>query len=119
MWRSLGIFVFGLVTGVALLHFLEGPLNLGILKQEAGEALQQAGRSAADLQLEGKVRAALALQKDFELFGGISVEVDGDDITLTGTVGTEDQKRLAELISRGVDGVDRVDNDLEIHQPLE
>lgn len=117
--RKIGIFVFGLVTGVALILFLEGPLDMGIIQRQAGDAMQQAGRTAAHLRLETTVRAALALQKDFELFGGIQVEAEGDDITLSGTVASEDQKRLAELIARGVDGVDEVDNDLEIHRGLE
>ena len=88
MKRSIFMFVFGLVTGVALIHVLEGPLDYQLLRREAGKAIGEAGRASRDLRLATTVRAALALQKDFELFGGIDVKAKEGEITLSGTVGS-------------------------------
>jgi len=117
MKRSIFMFVFGLVTGVALIHVLEGPLDYQLLRREAGKAIGEAGRASRDLRLATTVRAALALQKDFELFGGIDVKAKEGEITLSGTVGSDDQRKLAGLIARGVDGVDAVVNRLRVHSP--
>lgn len=109
-------FVFGLVTGVALILLIEGPFDTQLIQRQVGAGLQKAGRGARDIGLATTVRGALALQKDFDLFGGISVDADGDQVTLTGTVGSRDQRELAELIARGVEGVEHVINDLEIQR---
>lgn len=120
MLRTVFAFLFGLVTGVAAVYVLDGPLDFTLLRERAGEALHEAGRGANTLRLESSVRAALALQKDFDLFGGIGVDVEADDddeeatVILSGTVGSEDQRRLAELIARGVEGVGTVDNRLQV-----
>ncbi len=120
MRRNIVVFLFGFLAGVTVIHFLEGPLDLGLLRDEASEALDEASRGARDLRLATKVRAALALHKDFGLFD-IGVEADADEgsITLAGQVGTTDQRALAALITRGVDGVEDVDNRLEVHRAPE
>lgn len=115
MRRSLFVFVVGLIAGIAVVVTLAGPLNYDVLCQDAGKAMETASRGAQRLQLEARVRTALALQKDFDLFGGISVAVEDDIITLSGTVATIEQQQLAELIAKGVDGVEDVINALEIH----
>lgn len=117
MKRNIFMFVFGLVTGVALIHILEGPLDYQLLRREAGEAINEAGKASRDLRLAATVRTALALQKDFALFGGITVDAEEGEITLGGTVGSDDQRKLAELITRGVDGVEAVTNRLRVHVP--
>ena len=113
MLRTVFAFLFGLVTGIAVIHVLEGPLDFQLLRREAGTVIEDAGRGAHDLRLAASVRAALALQKDFALFGGIKVDIDDDVVTLSGKVGTEDQRKLAELIARGGRGVEDVVNELE------
>jgi len=117
MRRNIVVFLFGFLAGVTVIHFLEGPFDMGLLREEASEALDDVGRSARDLRLSTKVHAALALQKDFGLFS-IDVEADAEEghITLDGQVGTADERTLAELIARGVDGVEDVANRLEVHQ---
>ncbi len=114
MRRSLFVFVIGLVLGVGIMMLSDGPFDLEMFGDNAGEAIEDAGRGARHLQLEARVRTALALQKDFDLFGGISVEAQEDTVTLSGTVASTEQRQLAELIAKGVDGVGGVVNELEI-----
>jgi len=115
MRRSLFVFVVGLVVGIAVMMAADSSVDFDFLGDNAGEAIEDASRGARHLQLETRVRAALALQKDFDLFGGISVEAEDDRITLSGEVGSIDQLQLAELIAKGVDGVGSIVNDLEVH----
>lgn len=115
MLRTIFVFLFGLVTGVALILLLQGPLDWDALRQDAGQALESAEDNARDLSLETRVRAALALQKDFSLTS-VGIDADAGVVTLSGTVGGEDARQLAEIIARGVDGVDRVVNDLRVHR---
>lgn len=118
--RTVFAFLFGLVTGVAAVYVMDGPLDFQLIRHQAGVVLDDAGRNARALRMEGSVRAALALQKDFSLIGGgIDVNVEeGDEespiVVLSGTVRTEDQRKLAELITRGVEGVGKVVNRLKV-----
>ncbi|NKB90212.1 MAG: BON domain-containing protein [Acidobacteria bacterium] len=114
MRRTLFVFLFGLIAGIAVIFVLDSGVDLGSMGDSASEVLDDAERGARHLQLEARVRTALALQKDFDLFGGIGVSAEDDTITLTGKVGSEDQQALAELIAKGVDGVGAVINELEI-----
>lgn len=114
MLRTLFAFVFGILTGIAVIYVLDGPLDMGLIQHRAGEALDVAGRGAQELRLESSVRAALALQKDFSLVGDVTVDAEGETVTLEGTVETESRRQLAELIARGVEGVDEVVNRLEV-----
>lgn len=114
MVRTVFTFLFGLVTGATLVLLLDRPVDVGQLRQDAGAAVASAGRGARDLALQTSVRAALALQRDFSLMGGIVVDASEGRVTLSGKVASEDQRKLAELITRGVDGVESVDNHLEI-----
>lgn len=114
MIRAIFTFLFGLVTGAALVLLIERPMDVEQLRQDAGVAVESAGRGAKDLALQASVRTALALQRDFSLLGGIGVEASAGRVTLSGKVANADQKKLAELIVRGVDGVESVDNSLEI-----
>lgn len=114
MARTFFAFVFGVVCGVALVYVLDGPLDMSLLQREAGEIAEEASRGARNLRLETTVRAALALHRDFSLMGSIEVDAQEGEVTLAGSVATTEQRELAELIARGVDGVDRVVNELEI-----
>jgi hypothetical protein len=114
MRRTLFVFLFGLIAGVAIVLVLRSPLDLGPMGDSANEVLDDAERGARHLQLEARVKTALALQKDFDLFGGIGVEAESDVVTLTGKVGTDEQRQLAELIAKGVDGVGEIVNELEV-----
>lgn len=115
MARTIFTFLFGLVSGVALVLLLQDrPIDVQQLRDGAGVAMDSAGRGARNLTLEASVRTALALQRDFSLMGGIGVEAEDGHVVLSGTVQNEDQKTLAGLIARGVDGVDGVDNQLQV-----
>ena len=117
MLRTMMAFLFGLVTGIALIYVLDGPLDFKLLSEDASKALDAAGSAARDLTLETAVRTALALHKDFDLFGGVHVDAEVDHVTLSGTVGSKDQRTLAEIIARGVDGVESVENQLVVRRP--
>lgn len=115
MRRNLFVFVVGLITGIAVMLAVDGPFDFSLLGDNASEVIKEASRGARHLQLEARVRTALALQKDFDLFGGISVQAQDDEVTLSGTVASIEQLQLAEFIAKGVDGVGSIVNDLEIH----
>jgi hypothetical protein len=114
MRRTIIVFLLGLALGAGAVMFLDSPADLPLPVDRMGEVIDEAGRGARHLQLQARVRAALALQKDFDLFGGISAEATENTITLRGKVATVEQRQLAELITRGVDGVEGVVNELEI-----
>ena len=97
----------GIVIGIAIAHFVFGPIDWTGVRDRTGEVV-------TDVATVTAVRAALALQKDFELFGDIDVVTDDGVVTLSGRVSTDEQRQLAELISRGVHGVTQVNNELEI-----
>ncbi len=102
----------GIVSGIAIAHFVFGPIDWTGARDRTGEVVTDVATATA-------VRAALALQKDFELFGDIDVAADDGLVTLSGRVSTYEQRQLAELISRGVHGVTQVNNELEISAPAE
>lgn len=74
------------------------------LRQQLTEARQQ-----------GSVWTAIAVNRNLSPFR-IDVEIAGDTAILTGTVDSEVDKELAEQVAREVDGINRVDNRLEIDQ---
>lgn len=97
----------GIVIGIAIAHFWLGPIDWVGVREQTGDVISDTAAAAS-------VRAALALQKDFELFGGIDVRAEDGTVTLSGKVASEEQRQLAGLITRGVQGVDEVVNDLEV-----
>ena len=107
MGKAFLMLLVGIAIGVGIAHFVFGPVDWAGVSRQTGEAVN-------DAATVGAVRAALALQKDFELFGDIEVSSRDGVVTLSGRVATDEQRRLAELISRGVEGVSEVINDLEV-----
>lgn len=105
--RTLLTLVGGIAIGVAVAHFWLGPVDWSGVGEQTVEVVSDTATGAA-------VRAALALQKDFELFGSIEVRAEDGVVTLSGTVATDEQRQLAVLIARGVEGVEEVINELEI-----
>ena len=69
------------------------------------------GSGADDLWVWWKTRAALAAAEDVRDLT-INVDVDNHVVTLTGTVAHDAQKRRAEQVARGVEGVREVKNSL-------
>jgi osmotically-inducible protein OsmY len=66
-----------------------------------------------DAWLAGKIETALTLNGQLNPFA-IKTEVNGGVVRLTGTVAADVDRDLAGEIARGIDGVIKVDNDLEI-----
>jgi osmotically-inducible protein OsmY len=102
----LGVVV-GILIGLTIAHFWGLPLDwIGIGGETSG--------AISDVAITASVRAALALQKDFDLFGGIEVSTERGVVTLSGSVADDEQRRLAGLIVQGIEGVREVVNDLEM-----
>jgi osmotically-inducible protein OsmY len=99
--------VAGILIGLLIAYFWGLPLDWIDVGGETTEAV-------SDVAVTASVRAALALQKDFDLFGGLEVSVERGVVTLTGSVATEEQRQLAELITRGIEGVDKVVNEIKL-----
>ena len=70
--------------------------------------------TAHDATLTTKVKSALAADVGLKTLTGISVTSDGSTVTLQGAVDTDANKRRAEQVARGVDGVSSVKNELTV-----
>ena len=70
--------------------------------------------TAQDATLTTKVKSALAADVGLRTLTGISVSSDGPVVTLKGAVDTDTNKRRAEQVARGVDGVSSVKNELTV-----
>ena len=66
-----------------------------------------------DLRLEAEVKARLAARKDANLTR-VGVASNHGVVRLTGTVESSEQRAQAEQITRGVPGVQRVINSLDL-----
>ena len=66
-----------------------------------------------DLRVEAEIKARLAARKDANLTR-VGVASNRGIVRLTGTVESPDQRGQAEQIARGVPGVQRVVNSLEV-----
>jgi hyperosmotically inducible protein len=102
-----------LIIGGAVYYFY-GYRNRDISSDfnAAREYTEDAGTTAA-------VKSALALNKqlaslDIHVSSANNVETKDNNVTLTGQVPTEDDKRVAEEITRGTKGVALVVNNLEV-----
>ena len=69
--------------------------------------------SLKDARMEGQIIGAYALNRHLNPFT-LSVDVEGHTATLTGSVSEAIDKDLAGQIALGVDGVDKVDNRIEV-----
>lgn len=75
--------------------------------RRAGTKLDHAGMLA-------KVKAKLANDVGLSTVSGVTVDVNGSVVTLTGNVSSDDQKRQAERTVSQMDGVTRVVNNLVV-----
>lgn len=71
------------------------------------------GTGANDSWLWFKTRAALLTTSDLRE-STINVDVENDVVTLRGTVANAEQKKKAEEVAKGIDGVKSVKNDLQV-----
>lgn len=115
MMQKLFAFAFGLVVGaLAVLVMTDRRVDLNGVGAGAGEAVDAVGREAREFTLKQRVMWTLSWQKDFSYLGDIEVDVDGGRVTLGGTVDTPEQRHRAEVIVRGVDGVEEIVNRIEV-----
>lgn len=84
-------------------------LVLGFFYFYQGGELPVIGESLGDVKISTSVKAALALHQD--LSGRpVSVRTHDAVVTLSGRVGSDEEKAAAEEVAESVDGVRRVDN---------
>jgi len=90
------------------------PVTQDTAKADAQKlAAAQAARAAADKELAGRVKAALAAERNLNAHGIDVVAKDGA-VTLYGTAETRVRRDAAEKIAARVDGVKSVDNKLAV-----
>lgn len=70
----------------------------------------------------GEARKEAAIKEHLDSFGGdyanVSVEVDGDVATLTGSVPGTTAREKAVLIAGNIEGIDKVDDQLVVNAPV-
>lgn len=98
--------------------FVAGPVAAATdTMAEKGEQVESQAQDltekTSDAWREGKLDTVFLLNRHLNNFT-IDPEVRGTSVTLTGTVESEVDKELAEQLALGVDGIESVDNDLEV-----
>jgi osmotically-inducible protein OsmY len=83
-------------------------------KQKLRVAGGEAGTKLDEAALLAKVKAKLANDVGLSTVTGVDVDVNGDVVTLRGTVSAPEQKQLAERAAGQVAGVSRVIDDLQV-----
>lgn len=68
-------------------------------------------------RIEREVRHELVMLPQFSIFDNLAYKVEGGTVTLTGQVKNAVLKDSAEKAVKGIEGVDRVDNQIEILPP--
>jgi len=91
----------------------EAEANKERYNREAKESGRKVGTGANDTWLWVKTRFDLAAADDLR-DSTINVDVDNDVVTLTGTVASAAQKTRAETVSKAVEGVKSVRNQLRV-----
>ena len=75
-----------------------------------------AGRQIDDAGIKAAVKAKLAADVRLSTLTNVDVNSTNGVVTLSGQVHTVDEKRFAGEVARGVDGVVRVNNELQVKQ---
>ena len=89
-------------------------LMLGLLG--ACKTTTSAGRQIDDAGIKTAVKAKLAADVRLSTLTNVDVNSTNGVVTLSGQVRTADERRLAGEVARGVDGVVRVNNELQVKQ---
>jgi hyperosmotically inducible periplasmic protein len=82
---------------------------IGTAAERAGEAASQAGEVLSDAAVTAKIKSKMALD-DHVSASSISVTTKDGRVTLTGTVGSDDERRRAVDLARDTKGVTAVDD---------
>jgi len=87
------------------------PVALGV----AAVALAQRPPAERErTRLEREVRHELVMLPNYSVFDNLAYKVDGGDVTLLGQVVRPDLKADAERAVKGIEGVEKVDNQIEM-----
>ncbi len=102
-----------IITTVVLLLIVGGAIYYfySYRNRDISADISSVGEYTGDAATTTAVKAALALNNRVSSFD-IHVETNKNDVTLTGQVPTEDDKRVAEEITRSTNGVAKVVNNL-------
>jgi hyperosmotically inducible periplasmic protein len=73
-----------------------------------------AGRQVDDAAIKTAVKTKLAADVKLSTLTNIAVDSTNGVVTLAGQVDTSDQKRMAADVARSVDGVVKVNNNLQV-----
>lgn len=95
---------------VALIYYSYGDRYRSITAD-----INSADKYTGEAATTTRVKAALALNKQVSAFD-IHVETRNNHVTLTGRVPTDNDRRVAEEIVRGTNGVATVANNLKVDQ---
>lgn len=98
---------------VGAASLLVAPLAMANADNAGTDKSQSAGEYVDDAVVTTKIRAAIVAEENLSNFD-IGVETIDGVTTLTGTVDSEEQKEAAERVTKEVEGVRRVNNDLQV-----
>jgi osmotically-inducible protein OsmY len=102
-----GLLALVVVAGAILLYHLYRSGNLGTMQ-----------RAVEDAAVVGSVKAAYALHRDLS-HRSIGVEASSGRVLLSGKVRSEVERSQAESLARSVDGVQEVENALQVDPELD
>lgn len=84
-------------------------------KQDSKQTWSSTESAFRDGWVEGKLESALIMNEHLDPFD-IGIDVDKDTAKLTGEVSTSVEKELAESVALGIEGIDRVDNQIQVNR---
>ncbi|GAB3271898.1 BON domain-containing protein [Parahaliea aestuarii] len=79
------------------------------------KADEQMSEEVREAWMEGKLETALLFNRHLNNFA-IDPEVNGTEVVLQGTVASDVDRDLAEQIALSIDGIESVDNELEVQK---
>jgi len=114
-----GARVLAIVFGVCACSKLAEADEISLTPSQSAQELADKSKQAINEQwLIGMVEGAYLFNSNLNNFT-IDVDADGNSILLTGAVSDASERELAEQIALSINGVDRVDNQLQIHEETE
>ncbi len=102
---------------VLLIVLALGAVLVAILSYQKYYARRDVARMLSEARLTASTKTALSLNRHLNN-SKIEVEVSGGTITLTGAVGTEIQKQLAEGIALSIKGAHKIQNNIVVSRAL-
>jgi hyperosmotically inducible periplasmic protein len=78
------------------------------------QAADRAGGAMSDGSITTAVKSKMAADVRMSTMTSVDVDTNGSVVTLSGHVPSEADKKQAEIVAKSVDGVARVENNLEV-----